>query len=199
MKKILVCLLLTACGVTAMAQDANTKKADYKRGSFLGVSFFLNDYGTAQRIRSTSLTSVLNNKQVAKFREMGPGIGVTYFKGLTNLIDFAATLGGSFPRIPQADQTLSSGNKSLIEADASVNLKMFSERYTFTPYISAGVGASRVDGKFDAFFPLGIGVKANIFKEAAIFLTGQYRTPITNQANNYHFQYGIGFAGIIGK
>ena len=199
MKKILVCLLLTACGATVMAQNTDTKKADNKRGSFLGVSFFLNDYTTAQRIRSTSLTSVLNDKRVAKFQEMSPGLGITYFKGLTNYIDFAGTLGGSFPRVTQADQSQSAGDKFLLEADASVNLKMFSERYFFTPYLSAGLGASHLDGKFDAFFPLGIGFKANLFKEAAIFLTGQYRTPITNQTNNYHFQYGIGFAGTLGN
>lgn len=199
MKKILVCLSLTALGFAAMAQNADTKKADNKRGSFLGVSFFLNDYTTAQRIRSTSLTTVLNDKRVAKFREMSPGIGITYFKGLSNFIDFAGTIGGSFPRITQADQSFSSGDKFLFEADASANLKMFSERYIFTPYLIAGIGVSHVSDKFDAFIPLGLGFKANILDEAAIFLNGQYRVPVTTQANNYHFQYGLGFAGLIGK
>ncbi|MBK8311270.1 MAG: hypothetical protein IPL04_10610 [Chitinophagaceae bacterium] len=48
----------------------------------LGISFFLNDFVTASRIRTTSLSSVLRNKSVAKFSEMTPGIAVNYYKGI---------------------------------------------------------------------------------------------------------------------
>ncbi|MDB5197525.1 MAG: hypothetical protein JWP88_1896, partial [Flaviaesturariibacter sp.] len=87
MKKILVCLIVMVVGAPVFAQ-----KPDNKRPAHLGVSFILNDYITAQRIRTTSLSSDLNNKQRAKISEMSPGIGLTYFKGLTNHIDFAGTL-----------------------------------------------------------------------------------------------------------
>lgn len=195
MKKILGCLLLTAFCVTAFAQ-----KPDFRKPAHLGISFIVNDFITAQRIRTNSLTSVLNNKQIAKFEEMSSGLGITYSKGLTKFIDFAGTINGSFPSIPNSDNPNgSSSSKFLFEGDASAQFKLFSEQYIFTPYVSTGVGVSHYDGKFDAILPLGLGFKVNLLDEAAIYLTGQYRTPITNQTNNYHFQFGLGFSSMIGK
>ncbi|MDB5251105.1 MAG: hypothetical protein JWP27_274 [Flaviaesturariibacter sp.] len=199
MKKILACLFATALGVSAFAQDAGTTTAPTKRGSYIGVSYVVNDFASAQRIRSTSLTTVLSNHQFTKLKDMSPGIGITYFKGLSKFVDLAVSAVGTFPKVQQADQSFSSGDDFLLETDASVNVKMFSERYLFSPYGIAGVGISHLTKKFDAFVPLGLGLKANIFNEAAIFLTTQYRIPITNNTNNYHFQFGLGFAGRIGK
>ena len=76
---------------------------------------------------------------------------------------------------------------------------MLSDRYIFTPYLIAGVGASLYDGKFGAIMPLGGGLKVNFFDEAALFITSQYRVPVTTGTNNYHFFNSIGFAGVIGK
>ena len=84
MKKIIVLLLSVIFIVQGLvAQDDNIRQ------SALGISFTLTNFPTSQRIRTSSLSSVLSNKQWAKFREMAPGIAVTYFKGLQKLIDFA--------------------------------------------------------------------------------------------------------------
>jgi hypothetical protein len=61
------------------------------RQSAIGISFTLTDFLTAQRIRSTSLTSVLNDKAWAKIKEMSTGLALSYYKGLMPKIDFAAT------------------------------------------------------------------------------------------------------------
>ncbi|RYG33524.1 MAG: hypothetical protein EOO01_33125, partial [Chitinophagaceae bacterium] len=53
------------------------------RPAAIGVSFILNDYTTASRIRSTSLSRVFSTNSWAKFKEMSPGIGLSYFKGLS--------------------------------------------------------------------------------------------------------------------
>ena len=92
MKKILsaifaLCLLMPA---------THGQQEDYRRPAAIGISFFLNDFETANRIRTTSLNTVLSDKSWAKFREMSPGLALHYFKGLTNHIDFAAMLGGSY-------------------------------------------------------------------------------------------------------
>src|SRR3712207_8643358 len=50
------------------------------------------------------------------------------------------------------------------------NLKMFPEKYVFTPYLNVGIGASLYGGKAGAFLPLGGGFKINLFDEAAIFI-----------------------------
>ncbi|RYY97938.1 MAG: hypothetical protein EOO11_09520, partial [Chitinophagaceae bacterium] len=196
MKKLLVTALALACGASVFAQ-----KYAYKRPAAVGVSVFLNDYLTPYRIRTSSLTNVINNKQVAGFQEVAAGIGLHYFKGLTNNVDFAGSMRVSSPDIILNNGTrYSLGEKIQLEADASANYKFFSDRYFFTPYISAGVGASYYDGTFDAILPLGVGFKFNLADEAAIFLDGSYRVPVTtNRANGYHMMYGIGYAARVGR
>ena len=85
MKKIIAALIACYLFVPAVFSQDD----DEIRPRNLGVSFFLNDFATASRIRSTSLNSVLRDKKWAKLREMTPGLAVTYFQGLTKHIDFA--------------------------------------------------------------------------------------------------------------
>ncbi|RYZ22929.1 MAG: OmpA family protein [Chitinophagaceae bacterium] len=193
MKKILVTMLAIACGNAVFAQA--TPKNAYKRPSALGLSIFMNDYLTANRIRTTSFNQVINNSQRARFGEMDPGIAVHYFRGLHNNIDFAGTVGGSFPHIIQKNGTTTTGNNLQLEADASAQFKLFSDRYVLTPYVTAGIGASWYDKTFDAIIPAGLGLKVNLFGEAALFTDATYRIPVTDRANNYHFVYRIGYAG----
>ncbi len=181
-----------------MLVPAIYSQGDYIRPEAIGISFFLNDFATANRIRTTSLSQVLNNKKWAKFKEMSPGIAVTYFKGLTNHIDFAGTLGGSFISYPMPNKTFSS-NKFLLETNASVNLKMTTEQYWVQPYISIGVGAHKYGAYYGAFIPLGLGLKMNILDETHLFILSTYRVPVTTETANYHFQNSFGIAGVIGK
>jgi OmpA-OmpF porin, OOP family len=196
MKKILVSLFMITFCMQVFAQNQNQ---DYKRPSYLGVSFIMNDYVSAQQIRKSGLASVLTNRTYSRFRNMAPGIGLTYFKGLKNHLDFAGTVTGSFPSIPLKDGTNTSGDDFLLEGDASVNVKLLSEKYHFTPYLSGGIGFSHLSGKTDGIVPLGLGLKYNIEDETSIFIVGQYRVPVTTNSNAYHLMYGIGFAGRVGK
>lgn len=198
MKKFMVSVVaLTAFAFTSFSQDT-TPNTNYIRPKALAISFVLNDFQTPERIRSGSLGTVFNNKQWAKLKDMSPGLAVTYFKGLKSHVDFAATMVGSFTRINLDDET-SSSEKFLLETDASLNLKLFSDKYLFTPYINVGVGASLYDGKAGAFIPLGAGLKLNLFDEAAIFVNSQYRIPVTTTTSAYHFYNSIGIASTIGK
>ncbi|HWJ91060.1 MAG TPA: hypothetical protein VNR87_08095, partial [Flavisolibacter sp.] len=138
MKNLIVSIfLLCLISSHSFAQNINT------RSKSIGVSFLLNDFTTAQRIRSSSLEQVFRDKKWAKFNEMSPGLGITYFKGLQDHLDFAGTLAASFVNYPFPTRAPSASDALLLEADASVNVKMFSDSYWFTPYFSAGVGASK--------------------------------------------------------
>lgn len=194
MKKILTILFALYLIVPeSFAQD------DEIRPAAIGVSFILNDFTTADRIRTGSLSRVFANKQWAKFKEMAPGIAVSYFKGLRKHIDFAGTLAGSFANYPLLNRPATSGDKFLLEADASVNLKMVSEKYWVQPYLIAGLGAQMYDGAyFGAFIPTGVGIKLNLFDDAHLFVTSQYRIPVTKETVNYHFFNQFGIAGRIG-
>jgi outer membrane protein OmpA-like peptidoglycan-associated protein len=188
MKKILsVLFALYLLWSPAMGQDE-----DIRRPS-LGISFFLNDFVTPQRIRTTSLNAVLRDKQFADIKDMSPGIAINYFQGLKKHVDFAATLGGAFLRYPMPNRTFSS-DKFLLEANATVNLKMLPDRFFMQPYIIAGVGAHKYGSYYGAFLPLGLGLKFNLSEEANFFITSQYRVPVTTETANYHLQHAIGLA-----
>lgn len=164
----------------------------------LGVSFFLNDFVTPQRIRTTSLSQVLSNRDFEKVREMTPGLALTYFKGVSKHVDMAASLGASFIKYPMPNKSFSN-NSLLLEANAALNLKMVSNKYFLQPYITLGVGGHKYQSYYGAFLPLGVGLKLNLLDEAHMFITSTYRVPITIETANYHFQHSIGFAGRLGK
>ena len=166
----------------------------------LGVSFIMNDFTTAERIRNSSLATVLRDKQWAKFKEMSPGLAITYFKGLKPRLDFAGTLTASYVTYPlRNNKPAESSDALLLEADASGNFKMLDESYLLTPYASVGVGASKYKSYWAAFVPIGVGLKLNLFDEASVFLAGQYRVPVTYETGNYHFMYSFGISGVIGN
>ena len=193
MKKILISL-----GTLCIMISGFSQSMDYIRPSAIGISFFFNDFSTAQKIRNSSLSKVINNKELAKLNEMDPGIAVSYFKGLRNHIDFAATLGGSFVNYPSHSSN-SGSSELLLEADASFQFKLTTERYLLQPYVSAGVGAYKYKVYYGGFIPLGLGLKLNLFDEAAIFVNSQYRVPTNTTSGSYHFYHGLGIAGVIGK
>ena len=193
MKKILAALLALYLLVpAAYGQDEEI------RPKALGISFFMNDFVTASRLRTTSLGQVLRNKRLAKLREMSAGIGIHYFKGITKHIDYAITLGGSFVTYPMPGKIFNSDN-FLLETNASLQFKLTTEKYWVQPYLSIGVGGHEYKWLYGAFAPVGIGFKINFFDEAHLFVNSQYRIAITNETSNYHFQHSIGVAGVFGK
>lgn len=167
----------------------------YKKPAALGINFFLIDFKTAANIRANGLANVLRSKQFFKPGQMNVGIGISYLKGLSNYVDFAATLGASSGDYPINNTNL---RGLLLETTAGLNIKLLSDNYAVTPFLNIGVGASTAEGYYAAFTPVGAGFQINIFDEAYIFLTSQYRIPVTQNAA-YHFYYGFGIAGSIGK
>ncbi|MBS1759791.1 MAG: OmpA family protein [Bacteroidetes bacterium] len=196
MKKVIT--LLTVLYLLLPGAEAQKSKENFIRPKGIGVSFFLNDFITPARIRSTSLSQVISNRQFAKFREMSPGLGLHYFKGITNHIDFAGNIGGSFIRYPMPNKVFFNDN-FLFEGSATLNLKLTTEQYWVQPYAILGVGGHKYKQYYGAFLPLGIGVKVNFWDEAHLFINSTYRVPVTTETANYHLQHSIGVAGSLLK
>lgn len=192
MKKVAASLLI----IGSLFQSVSAQENNI-RPKAIGVSFFFNDFVTPQRIRQGSLSSVFTHNEWAKFSEMSPGIAVTYFNGLRKYIDFAGTIGISFPTISLPAKNTTTNSAALFEGDASFNFKLLPEKYILTPYLIAGVGASKYKSYYGAFIPLGLGFKINFFDEASLFISSQYRVPVTTETNNYHFVNSIGISGVI--
>jgi OmpA-OmpF porin, OOP family len=197
MKKVFAAILVLCFACTSIFSQ---EKSQNIRPAALGVSFIMNDFETAQRIREQSLSAVFRDKSWAKFNEMSPGLALTYFKGLKPTIDFAGTLAASYVSYPLRNgKPTESGDALLLEGDVSANFKMFDESYWVTPYVGLGLGGSEYKGYWAAFLPVGLGLKLNLFDEASIFVQSQYRVPVTYETGNYHFMYSFGISGVIGK
>jgi outer membrane protein OmpA-like peptidoglycan-associated protein len=194
MKKMLSVMF----AVYMMTSVSYGQKVNYIRPKAIGVSFFLNDFITPNRIRTTSLSQVISDKKFARMREMSPGLALHYFQGLTNHVDFAANIGGSFINYPMPGKTFFNDNL-LFEGSATVNLKMTTEKYWVQPYIIAGVGGHKFKYYYGAYLPVGLGLKVNFWDEAHLFITSTYRVPITLETSNYHLQHSIGIAGALKK
>lgn len=190
--------LISLCFALYLLLPGAEAQKEWVRPKALGVSFFLNDFITPARIRSSSLSQVLSDKKFAKMREMSPGLALNYFKGISNHVDFAANLGGSFIRYPMPNKVFSN-DRFLLEASATVNLKMTTEKYWVQPYIILGVGGHKYTKYYGAFMPLGLGMKVNFWDDVHFFLTSTYRVPVTTETANYHLQHSIGFAGALKK
>jgi OOP family OmpA-OmpF porin len=173
-------------------------QTDEIRPKAIGVSFFLNDFVSASRIRTTSLSKVIADKQFAALSDMSPGLAINYFQGLKKHVDAAFSLGGSFLRYPMPNKTFQQEHL-LLEASAAVNLKMTTEKYWVQPYISVGVSGHVYRHYSGATLPLGLGVKINFFDDFHLYLLSTYSVPVTTETASYHFQHSLGVAARIGK
>lgn len=193
MKKILFSLFAVGLSVVSFAQTATTPS--YKKRPTLAVNFFLKDMKTADLIDHTSLSSVLNNKQWAKVRDMSPGLGLQYYEGLTDHIDFMGGLGGSFVKYPFAYTSgvvPPSDSKFLLEASANMNIKLLTDKYFMVPYFSIGVGASMFAGTYyAAYMPTGLGLQFHLGEGTFVHTLFGYNAKISSLATN-HLTYSIG-------
>ena len=192
MKKILLLIIGFGLVVTSFAQG------EYKKRSSFAIHYFLNDFRTPANLRSTSLSNVLNSKDWHKTKNMTSGIAVSYLQGLSNHLDFAGTLSGSFLDYPVSGKASRVNSSLLLEAVATANLKLLSDNYIFNPFITAGVGASKYRGYYGAFMPFGLGTQVKIIDEVYLLLNLQYRVPVTENVS-YHFYYSLGVAANLTK
>jgi len=190
MKKIYFLFISLSIFATSFGQETTHKK------QALGLSFFLSDFKTAANIRSNGLVSVFRDKSFFKPSTMNPGLAINYLSGLSKHMDFIATLGGSFLDYPIDGQPDFNANYFLLESNASVNLKLLSDKYWVVPFVDLGVGASIYQKHAGAFMPLGVGLQVNFLDDAFLIINSQYRVPVTENAS-YHFYHSIGISGNI--
>ncbi|MFT3844983.1 MAG: OmpA family protein [Lacibacter sp.] len=187
MKKAFLLFLAVACFIAGFAQDNNLKK----RPS-VGFQFTLLDFKSAQEIRERNLAYVLNNKNLFKVGRMSPALTLNYQQGITKYLDFMGRYTASFVDYPFRDATTTSGSDEFyMEADANVNLKLLPDNYWVVPYLSAGIGGARGNGKWMAYMPLGAGLQFNLFNDVFLHLNTAYRVPVTSKAN-YSLAHSFG-------
>jgi outer membrane protein OmpA-like peptidoglycan-associated protein len=192
MKKILLSFFVLGLFVNSYGQN------DYKKRPSLGIHFVLNDFNSASDLRTNGLASVLRTKEWHKTKNMAAGLAVSYIQGLGQHLDFAGTISGSYVNYPVPSKSATYNTSLLLEGVATANLKLFTDKYWFDPFVTAGVGASKYRGYFGAFIPVGVGLQINVFDQTFIMLNSQYRVPVTENVG-YHFYHSIGIVGNLCK
>jgi outer membrane protein OmpA-like peptidoglycan-associated protein len=191
MKKILLVFIGLGLFVSSFAQG------EYKKRPSFGIHFNLNDFNTAQAIRTNGLGNTLNTKVWHKTNLMSAGMTISYLQGLNNNLDFVGSLSGSFLKYPNA-KVIAPESLLLLEGAATVNFKLLSDKYIFNPFITAGIGASKFGGYYAAFMPFGIGAQVKIVDEVFMMINSQYRVPVTENGS-YHFYHSLGVAAPLFK
>lgn len=184
-----LCLLLFFAA-PAFAQESEETPNRNLRPATFGFGILFNDFITARNIRNSTIESAINNKQIAKIKDMNAGISVVYAQGLLPKLDFAATLGFSSGSVVLRNKPDQTKNMGFFTADASVQAKMLPENFRLIPYLSAGIGASVSDGYYGAMMPLGVGLRFRISDEFSLGLQSQYRVAVT-ETSGYHLSHGL--------
>ncbi|MBL0146539.1 MAG: hypothetical protein IPP48_13180 [Chitinophagaceae bacterium] len=86
----------------------------------------------------------------------------------------------------------------MLEGVATGNLKLLSDKYCVSPFLTLGIGGSKYKGYYGAFIPAGVGLQVKLFNDAFIMLNHQYRISVTENAA-YHFYHSLGVVAPIGK
>ncbi|MFT3933433.1 MAG: OmpA family protein [Chitinophagaceae bacterium] len=194
MKKLLLIILV----VQGLLQTSFAQDNDYIKRPTLGVNFFFDDFHGGGYIKDFGLSRAIRDKQIGVFKYMSPGLSINYLNGISKHLDFSVGLSGSFLDYPIKDKASFGNDNLLLEGDAMVNAKLLSDKYWVTPYLSAGVGASKYKGYYGAIIPVGAGIQVNFYDEAFLFINAQHRFGITENTSN-HLYYSVGVAGNIGN
>jgi OmpA-OmpF porin, OOP family len=192
MNKFLMSLLAMGMFLTAFSQD------DYRKRPALGVHFTMTDFQTAADLRSAGLANVIKSKQFAKSKRMSAGLGISYTEGLGQHLDFTGMLHGAFVEYPVPNKPAPVTDELLLEASATANLKLTTDKYWISPFLTLGAGVSKYKGYYSAFIPAGAGIQVNFYDDAFLLLSTQYRIPVT-ELGAYHLFHSIGIAGNLFK
>jgi outer membrane protein OmpA-like peptidoglycan-associated protein len=144
-----------------------------------------------------SLSNVFNGMW-SSVTDMQMGIGFNYLQGITKNIDIVGTLDGSYTNYLYSDGTTNGSSQFLLDANAVLNIKLFTDRHTIVPYLLGGVGTSIYKGKVGLYTPLGMGLQINLFNQVFIFPKIEYRSLLSSAVNS-HLQYSIGIGTSITK
>ncbi|HET9056591.1 MAG TPA: thrombospondin type 3 repeat-containing protein, partial [Chitinophagaceae bacterium] len=192
MKKIILSLLAVLGLISSYAQNG-----DYKKRPAIGVHFTLTDFKTAADLRTSGLGSVLSKGDYKKIVNMSPGLAVSYWKGLSNYVDFFTLANFTFVNYPIPNKPVSANDKFALSWDANLAFKALPDKYWVSPYLTAGVGATQYAGNYSGYVPLGLGLQVNLWDDAFLMINSQYRVPVTS-LGAYHVFHGFGFVGSIG-
>lgn len=185
-KKLLVLTVMAGlCTGPAVAQGFLSKK----KGGLIGFSINFTDFKTPNEIKSSSLKDALKKGDWRKVSEMGMGVSLMYWQGLSNRLDFSARYNGVF-----TDYTRSSyDNEYSNEFEAALHLRALTDDHTLNPFLTAGIGVGSYGKTWAPYAPVGLGLQLNLQSTTYIFLQAHYRISLDKSGLDDNLFYSLGF------
>jgi OmpA-OmpF porin, OOP family len=128
------------------------------------------------------------------------GLGVSWWKQLTDKVDFSGNLSGTFSNFPKLFIKGDSIGKASFtpQLDALLHLHALKRSAMVNPFLTAGVGGGYFSNEIAAYAPLGGGLKIQFREGAFLIAQAQWRLAFTGINNDYLF-YNFSFAQTLGK
>ncbi len=192
-QKLTLVLALVVMAAGAFAQTANGPS---KKPALFGIHFNALDIKTPVTLRNSA-----NNRTFSQIKDMDFGFGLSYWKGLTNTIDFSTKAGVFFHDYAALDRSETAVNDREIgaEFEPSLNFRPYKDNSLIAPFLTAGIGGGYYSGKWGAYVPAGVGIQVNLQSSTYILLQAQYRFTLTKDVMKDNIFYSLGIAQSIGK
>ena len=191
-------LLLPFCIVVAAAsaQMMNSKYSSAKKGDLFGIHFNALDIKTPVTLKSSA-----GNRTFTKIQDMDYGFSLSYWKGLTNTIDFSTRAGLIFHDYAAEDRNQLGNDEQQVgvELEPTLNFRPYGDNALLSPFLTAGVGGGFYSGKLGAYLPAGLGVQVNLQSTTYILVQTQYRFALTKDVLKDNIFYSLGIAQNISK
>jgi OmpA-OmpF porin, OOP family len=179
----------------ASAQTMDSKFASSKKGKLFAIHFNALDIKTPVTFKSTATT-----RNFSGIRDMDLGLSVSYWKGITNKIDFSTRGGIIFHDYAGEDRGVFNPKDKQIglELEPSLNFRPYGDNSLIAPFLSLGIGGGAYAGKFGAYAPVGGGVQFNFRSISYIIVQAQYRFALTKDVIKDNLFYSLGVAQSLG-
>mgnify|MGYP001058649939 CR=1 FL=1 len=190
-QKIALAITMMALTIGATAQNSKSRFASETKPALFGIHYVAADFITPETFKNQSVSA----RNFAKLKDMGQGLSLSYWKGLTPTIDFSTRVNAIFYDYA-ADVRMEATDKKEIglELEPSLNFRPIKDNNLFAPFLTAGVGGGYYTGKFGSYAPLGGGLQLNFNSVSYLLVQMQYRFALTKDVLKDHLFYSLGFA-----
>ncbi|RYZ92983.1 MAG: hypothetical protein EOP47_29825, partial [Sphingobacteriaceae bacterium] len=192
-QKLTLVLAMVGLAAGAFAQNANGPK---KKPALFGIHFNALDITTPETFKNSN-----NNRTFTKLKDMDFGFGLSYWKGLTNTIDFSTKADVFFHDYANQDRgdVAADDNGIGVEIEPSLNFRPYGDNALIAPFLTAGIGGGYYSSKWGAYAPAGLGIQVNLQSNSYVLLQAQYRFSLTKDVLKDNLFYSLGIAQRIGK
>ena len=192
MKQKLTLVLASALLYTGAFAQINSGSPD-KKPALFGIHLNAVDFVTPETFQNNN-----TERKFAGLRDMDFGLSVSYWRGLTNTIDFSGKVNATLRNYAGARGETTNKTEAGLEIEPTLNFRPFSDKAMINPFLSAGIGAGYYTGKFSGFVPTGVGVQVNFNSVGYLILQSNYRWSMDKNIVGNHLMHSIGIAHSFG-